>query len=59
MSVNRKVTVPVGSAVMGERGGGTEPGATAWVLAANRSLNSVARSWRTSRPSSGGVRKYR
>jgi hypothetical protein len=59
MSVNRNVTVPVGSAVMGARGGRTEPGAAAWVLAVNRSLNSVARSSRTNRPTSAGVRKYR
>jgi hypothetical protein len=59
MSVNTKVTVPVGSAVMAGWGGGTGPGATAWELAANRSLNSAARSSRTSRPSSAGVRKYR
>jgi hypothetical protein len=49
MSANRKVTVPVGNA----------PGATAWAPAVNRSLTSVARSSRTSRPSSAGVRKYR
>jgi hypothetical protein len=59
MSLNKKVTVPVGSPVMGEGGGGTDPGAIAWALAVNRSLNSVARSSRTSRPSSPGVRKYR
>jgi len=59
MSVNRKVTVPVGNALVGERGGDTDPGAAAWELEANRSLNSVARSSRTSRPNSAGVRKYR
>ncbi len=40
-----------------------EPGAAAWLTprerAANRSLSSVARSSRTSRPSSAGVRKLR
>jgi hypothetical protein len=59
MSVNRKVTVPVGSPAMGERDGGTDPGAAAREPAANRSLNSAARSSRTSRPNSAGVRKYR
>jgi hypothetical protein len=49
---------PVGSATMGGRRPSTDPGATAWELAANRSLNSVARSSPTSRPSSAGVRKY-
>jgi hypothetical protein len=58
MSLNRKVTVPVGSAAMGERGG-SDPGATAREPAVDRSLNSAARSSRTSRPNSAGVRKYR
>jgi hypothetical protein len=57
MSLNRKVTIPVGSPVMGERAG--DPGAAARAMAANRSLNSAARSSRTSRPSSAGVAKYR
>jgi len=59
MSVNRKLTVPVGSPVTGARDTGTDPRATAWELAVNRSLSSVARSSPTSRPSSAGVRKYR
>jgi hypothetical protein len=59
MSVNRKVTVPVGSAAIGGRRPSTDPGATAWELAVNRSLTSVARSSPTSWPSSAGVRKYR
>jgi hypothetical protein len=59
MSLNRKVTVPVGSPVMGERDGRTDPGAAARAPAVNRSLNSAARSSRTNRPSSAGVRKYR
>jgi hypothetical protein len=59
MSLNRKVTVPVGSPVMGGRGGGNQPGSIGWALAVNRSLTSVARSSPTSRPSSAGVRKYR
>jgi hypothetical protein len=57
MSQNRKVTVPVGSPIIGERRPGTA--ATTRAPAANRSLNNVARSSRTSRPSSPGVRKYR
>jgi hypothetical protein len=59
MSLNKKVTVPLGNALVGERGGRTDPGATARAPAVNRSLSSVARSSRTSRPSSAGVRKYR
>jgi hypothetical protein len=55
----QKVTVPVGNAVTGERGGGADRASAAWELAVNRSLSSVARSSRTSRPSSAGVRKYR
>jgi hypothetical protein len=59
MSLNKKVTVPVGNPANGERGGSTDPGAAARAPAVNRSLSSVARSSRTSRPSSAGVRKYR
>jgi hypothetical protein len=58
MSLNQKVTVPVGSPATAERAAG-DPAAAAWAPAVNRSLTSMARSSRTNRPNSAGVRKYR
>jgi hypothetical protein len=60
MSLNQKVTVPVGSPATAERAAGDPAaGAGVWAPVVNRSLTSMARSSRTSRPNSAGVRKYR